>query len=1141
MSKNKPVYKNVYAFKVDLQTHKTIDIIAKLKNFVTISETQNYIKELFGKSEYEKIIVNAPFPKDFKSLGNGVFVPYSSIEREIFWNACILSRYKTELNEFISYEKKYSQEFVNGNYEKAQELLNVIEVKFGASFWLIENRFSLYQEMEGHEKQKAYARALQTEEGASPLVKWMVYFLSVRAEKNISFDRYQEMLMRSIRDNNCEEGLTQFLLFKMNFYGRYRVSDYLSALVWSSDFSIIDRYLALIKVLQLMFARNEKVLSGESVSKSVSILYKSLADERMADIAFFLGLESEVAISSETIKAFEVLDLYTKGKYEKVIEICEGLIEENALPDIYETYIKAKVRQGDFVLFDDSNIKKRILGSMQEVVLKTNKAQEGLSELKKIISVNAAHYWSALFLAFLYREYYHSKAELELFKFSELNVSIQTPRRLILTDEETKEIYTGVLKENFFNSPTLLLYEYLDGDADDNNLSGVVASDRHALYKAERLFNQNQFESAVEIYNSLLKSKDGLIYQTAIIGISKAYAKLDKLNECIDIMVDAFLGNPNLCPALPIQEILNITEKRGRVDIYKNISLSILYHAFSQYISREKEEMKTRAVEEFLEMNKLKKPSEIRGRINEFRKDKLIYFLKNLCIQSVLDGSIAFEGTEDVETERIAICQLLMSLDSNNQTVLTDEIKRITQFLVVNKGIQQIEESKIDVDVEGIKSVIEKNMRESYVRYQAFLADPANDQNDNMDIIFDFISKLAGEKKLTITIPGNEMDLLFNSMVKEIRDKFVSSNAHGLDGHLSVGIRHGTLSGELRRSLILHNLVTQKDEKGKYRNNEYWEKEYLRSAKPNLKNLFLIMNNFTEKIDKLIDSLSAKWIQIKSENKSEGMFLIEFDSVELKKLQKNITTKTSYEQFLELVFNSLWTKTENSLDSIRNKIIHETKNDFMAAFETLQSGLKDKGVIIPDLETNIIQARSEIQNTLDKIANWFKRSKSSETANFNLKLAIDICSQMISNLFPYKKFNLRVENKSEVLFSGRCLKSFVNLIFILFENVIKHGGDESPYVIINAQDPAKGETVISCKNSLSASSDLNALRKNIKDLMAKLEKQENLENVSREGGTGFFKISKIITVDLRSELKIRIDVESDFHVQIAIHTDRITV
>src|SRR5690606_31520186 len=84
--------------------------------------------------------------------------------------------------------------------------------------------------------------------------------------------------------------------------------------------------------------------------------------------------------------------------------------------------------------------------------------------------------------------------------------------------------------------------------------------------------------------------------------------------------------------------------------------------------------------------------------------------------QEVFDSSYLFENQDELDNERIDICSLLTKVDRDNFEEYMNEISEINRNILIRKGIKQIDESKIYVDVKGIQKSLEKDIRESFDR-----------------------------------------------------------------------------------------------------------------------------------------------------------------------------------------------------------------------------------------------------------------------------------------------------------------------------------------------------------------------------------------------------------------------------------------
>lgn len=170
-------------------------------------------------------------------------------------------------------------------------------------------------------------------------------------------------------------------------------------------------------------------------------------------------------------------------------------------------------------------------------------------------------------------------------------------------------------------------------------------------------------------------------------------------------------------------------------------------------------------------------------------------------------------------------------IDAQNEAEYMEELVKITEQINIKKLSLQIEQSKIYVDVEGVKSKLGGQLEESYSKY-IFLQ--KNPQLNNLPAHFIemLLKKMSDGGALSgvVTIPPTEADYILLDMISEIRDLFVSSSDHGLDFYISTRIRHGTLAGQLRGTLDALHLVTYKDAKTKsYKDNDYWPEVLSRS------------------------------------------------------------------------------------------------------------------------------------------------------------------------------------------------------------------------------------------------------------------------------------------------------------------------
>ena len=214
-------------------------------------------------------------------------------------------------------------------------------------------------------------------------------------------------------------------------------------------------------------------------------------------------------------------------------------------------------------------------------------------------------------------------------------------------------------------------------------------------------------------------------------------------------------------------------------------------------------------------------PHELLEIQNQFDIDQLIYFLKHIAKQEIYYSSYMFETQDELDNERIEICLALAKIDSDNAKEYRDEISEISRNLLIRQGIKQIDESKIYVDVKGVRESLEKDLRESFSRSLNLLnlsLDQIKKLDDTTDnVIVPYYGKVRSSNKIefseeNIKITSYSRFKQFIEMFHKIRDKFIASNEFGIDTYLSMRIRHGTLLGETRSVYENYQLITKKNQ-----------------------------------------------------------------------------------------------------------------------------------------------------------------------------------------------------------------------------------------------------------------------------------------------------------------------------------------
>ena len=232
------------------------------------------------------------------------------------------------------------------------------------------------------------------------------------------------------------------------------------------------------------------------------------------------------------------------------------------------------------------------------------------------------------------------------------------------------------------------------------------------------------------------------------------------------------------------------------------------------------------AYDNYLENKGVDRPSLYIKQLNSYSSADLC-FLEVVCTHDVLHSSPAFENQEELDLERLEICNFLLGKTAD--TAATEsEISELWRKILVRKGIKQINFSKIYVDIQGIKDILRGQLRENFNRNIEIAALPADqlekivdslgnvlvyyfEKDDDLDSELDEFDKQKVEENIkNLKLTSYNRFRHFKEAFLKIRDQFIDNKDHGLDTYLSMRIRHGTLLGQIRSVFETHNLITKK-------------------------------------------------------------------------------------------------------------------------------------------------------------------------------------------------------------------------------------------------------------------------------------------------------------------------------------------
>lgn len=1139
-------------------------ILSQLKYDLTFPEIKTILKEMFsgrlrGKNEFFQTL----FPSNYKDIKSGYLLyrkpSPETLIKELNWNFALFSFFADKINQFLLLKQEFENELILGNYINSEEILNKIETSISRSIWSMEKRFIQEGYKNGLEGNKRFLKAIKSEND-EPIIYCLADFMSFKVEDNTTFQQYFNKLTKLTKNIN-NDMIVAYLNYKLNYQYPITYIDVSHILILEGQSSLTDRYLTTINLCKHIVTDPELEKYHGYIHSCLTGLADYIEDENISNILLYLQPDSKIRnISPELL---EVSDLYTEGKYEESLRASKDLLDgKSNVFELYEYYLKSYmyVRSDYQPINEKNNLQNKLLESMYYSYVRKGKFHESFKELLKITLLLGDLSIAVKINAFLTRKHL-AEFRTQINMFSELSSKYVTPRFSLIYKETDKEIrfLSNIAKETN-NVKTI---EFFDKTLRSNNIISLpnIPKVRGNIQLSKVLSNNNLNREAINLLENILvdllsyrdKSIFNYLHEKVNVLLFNLFLKTGETLKSMEIYVDNYLLDSNFVERMDLNLLVSKIEESD-----SNYLKSSIYSPLLSYLQYKNDSTNVyRSYANFMDLNGYEIPSKIP--VNDFSGNSklLIFFLDKVCSPEVLESSVLnFHNEEEIRKERINICQRLLELDNQNEYEYIKEITEITQKIKVNKKLREIDESRIDINVKGIKNDPEIVYKENFMRY-------INSQKSVFDfMILDLndinnISELNDIQDLKRNIRIKDQSfLLFKEAIYDLRDQFTFNNKYGLDSSLSTRIRHGALLNELRRPFEIFNLILSKKNKDidiydlSNHWNQYLSQNNILYLQEKLKDC---LGTFSKKIDQKIDLINNDYMRVKTETKNpNGLFdfvMYDYDFLSVYKYFNNNNSTVDSEEFFETIMKIMWNRTEGSLKVIRDILKNEIQHDFLRFLDELQeevSSIKaSNSRILSDIRTDIINCRTELQIQIEKISNWFKISSNTEYSDFDALVLVDTCIETLGNLNKYKKISINKEVNTSLIFKGFTFTYLIDILNIFINNAVQHSmfDNLSDLNIRISIKEDKDYVNLTVENNLASNVDKEVLLGKIKDINAKVNDLEYIKKYhANEGGSGYIKIFKILHYNLITQFNIHLDIKelNTFHVNISIIKEGLT-
>ena len=1086
--------------KIALGKKLSVSDIFKIKSSNNSEIKRQFFKTTTIADAYFSYHSNKAIIKNIKNTdftGFNIHLESLTLMKELEWFLLELLSFKDEINYYLGLKSEFEDSFFRRNCDFGEHILAEIKENLGFSLWEFENELLIKINKEKRNKSELIEEVGSLYQDDKPYSSFNVLLLSLIVDKisdeSDSFLYYQT-ISKKIKGTPepFKYVFSYFLLLES--YPLPDEKEVSKLLVHSTMLSIVDRFNILVNLL---------LNSPENIKKKIRDNFSSILNQfDDYKIKKFLSERYDLLdnLNGSDIDFIETQQQLSVKNYKNNSNLIGKVIKEYYLSystvDLLSRYVSSQNREEEEELYKDLKIE--YIPDFVDIINYYVKIKD--------FSFSSDH----ISKLYYYTRKYSSFDLLNQFRLHlrALSTGALDDRRIELYDKYTT---LSCLKYTIDTIDAVKILNknidfkiYLDDifSLKVNNIKSVadVELGLSLLRNIKLDINSlNNFSQSIEdlqlpvwyleevkyfIFNYYLDSND---LQNAIAELSDAYFRrknsiciypLDKMRELLD--------QETLCFDL------------SKIDV--PIVAKLCNSSKLKYI-----------FEDYLEENMIDYPSKMKLETND--ENKVRFMLESICTRELLSElTMILESEEQVTNERLSI---LSKLNESNvgefDNKYAKEISELSQEVLLKKLVRSVNRSKLTVDSEKIyqknKDELGKFFNDFIDTKEALLLGYfTNDQlNENKQLLF------IGLKEYNPKMRA--LERLFTKVVI----KFLFDD-DGLDSYLSTRVRHGTLQGQIRRAFSNSNLITEKisDTSNIYAPNEYIKK----IVEPNYDKISSILNDFSESVDNEITRIKQELLQIKYGERGidSGIFNLSesFDDIENEVYDK-VKVLNDQKQIYDKIVEYIWKKIDKKVLMLQNMIKTDITKIFIDKLTNLEHRLDKSGLELSIIRNNIASCKTDIQNSLEEIAGWFERSQISDDTVVHSEDLISVSKNIISKInSDFEKITFNLELNKDYKISSRELPFYIDILLILFNNAMKHSGVKSDDLIINASiiENKDGSTIKFSNNYLSEKEDL--IRESIETLRQNLDKissSDNIPRLTKEGGSGYHKLFKIIKIN----------------------------
>lgn len=967
------------------------------------------------------------------------------------------SIFKREIEKLmLAFNERNSIEdlFIKGKYDEVSEKLDTINNACGISLWEINFRIAI---LTAKNEYKSIDDLLESwkANSQSDLFHDLVRVTGWKSHSVDASMIIETMVRRSNKEFIEGGALNIAAFYSINClqYPLYDDVEFMYSLNWLQKLPLID----LFDALQLLVIHSLKAgnLSSDIKYEMLNLfvdINKFILSKNIKNLINHLN-------TNETISKSNFIDIetqcYLEGDYQKIIYRLE-----NNLQDIDNVITKINIFAKSYIYL---NRTPKGLPSLLNSIITNLIAIYSLKNANQAISQQKN-------LAIIY-----SSLEMS----DHLVISIMKSAPFFLESKLKDKIIHKCL---FLNTPLTPLAYHLDLSPSLFINYLIPSTQKHRIIKNSAIESiLNGHEDSLELIKKYLKMSP--IKKDAIELFVEYFIREEDIDGLLECASNELIYNPNSNICLPLEEIAkHISEE----NIY-SLNAVICTYYFNKYSADDNSDIFNEVFEEYILTRGVERPSEL---VSGDMSDKEIILLKDIAKIDVMDYLGCFDDDNDLKIERINILNRLVVCGYVQQSEIDVECKYIVDDILIESEAAKFNDGKIFVDTKSIFDKRKSEIDSFLMKYHG-----ANNIDEDVQYEIESMTVLKGDKNVVI-----------GRMINMLLVEFLNNKEFGLDINLSSEIRHGFFGNLICSSPQNRFLITELDDHGQYKSNNYWLNYYKMINDDILSDVDSLLINFTSNFNKLIET-AENWMttSLTDDEESDKVFVLNFTVDDFGSVRNLIESYQSSEDISKFIFKIFNEKLKFCMTNMKSKLNLIFASQIDDLFSELIEDINEVkgGTSMSDLLEEINVSNTEVKENIRTVCEWFSFKKSTHLDSIDLEklvLLAEKCFKQINNI----NIDINIQVNQELQINGAHLYALVLCMINCFNNSYKYSiGELSISVVISGDE--QGNFSLKIKNRLNSLAKIMLQDGKLTELAEKLKKMDNNDLLINNGGSGLYK------------------------------------